>query len=191
MNSLEKIRSYINNTQIRKVLWGGYDREDVYMKMNELVDVFREYVKEEIENQELERRKAEMQLQQKKVELEEYERKLRDSQSVVVELHKKLDNLTSVQIETEKEMYEMKDAYKKYCTNILEQYSGSLKTLSAEFSKILDNISMLQQNIVEMDDIENIEMPKELLGEKAAIEFSDLGIDMDEWLREDEDMKTE
>lgn len=191
MSSLEKIRSYINSLQIRKVLWGGYDREDVYIKMNGLVDVFRDYVKEEIETQELQRRKAEMQLQQKKEEIEECERKLQESQLIVAELHEKLDDITSVQIATEKEMNEMKEAYKKYCTNILEQYSGSLKTLSVEFSKILDNISMLQQNIIEMDDIENLEMPKELLGEQTTIELSDLGIDMDEWLRAEEDLKIE
>lgn len=190
MESLDKIRSYINKMNIRKAIIGGYDREDVYIKMNGLVDVFREYVKDELEDNELQRRKIEMQFQQQKEEIEEYKRKLQESENTIGELQQKLDEFAKVQIETEKEMEEMKDTYKKYCSNILEQYSGSLRTLSTEFSKILENISMLQQNIVELDSIETLEIPMDAVEEKTTFELPDLGIDIDEWLRDDEETES-
>lgn len=186
MESLERIRSYINNIKIKKVLWGGYDREDVYMKMNELVDVFKDYVKEELTEQEAQRAQLRHELKLQKEQAEEYKVKLQESQAIVVELHTKLNQLTAEQIETENEMAMMKNTYKKHCSDILEQYSGSLRTLSTEFTKILENISMLQQNIVELEGIESIEIPTEELVEKESFELPDLGIDIDEWLRGDE-----
>lgn len=190
MESLDKIRSYINKMNIRKAIIGGYDREDVYIKINGLVDVFREYVKDELEDKELQRRKIEMQFQQQKEEIEEYKQKLQESENTIVQLQQKLDEFAKVQVETEHEMEEMKDTYKKYCSNILEQYSGSLRTLSTEFSKILENISMLQQNIIELDSIETLEIPVDPAEEKTTFELPDLGIDIDAWLRDDEETES-
>ena len=165
---------------------GGYDREDVYMKMNELVEVFKEYVKEELESQNNQREQIEAELQRQKSEIETYKQKLQESQSLVVDLNMKLNELTAEQATTLCEMEEQKNTYKKYCSNILEQYSGSLRTLSTEFSKILENISLLQQNIVELDNIENIEIPIIDSDEKVTVEIPELGIDIDEWLRGEE-----
>ena len=186
MESLEKIRSYINGIKIRKAIIGGYDREDVYIKMNELVEVFKGYVKDELEDQELQKRKIEMKLQQQVEEVEKYKEQLQESQKTITELHEKLDAIAGKQIETEKEMEELRDTYKKYCTNILDQYSGSLRTLSTEFTKILENITLLQQNLVELDSIENLQIPMEEMKEKEVLELMDLEIDIDEWLRDKE-----
>lgn len=183
MESLEKIRKYINNVKIRKTVIGGYDREDVYMKMNELVEVFKEYVKEELENQNVQKEQIEKELQKQRAEIETYKKKLQESQSLVVDLNMKLNDLTAEQANTLGEMEDLKNTYKKYCSNILDQYSGSLRTLSTEFSKILENISILQQNIVELDSLENIEFPAIEQEEKMAVEIPELGIDIDEWLR--------
>ena len=183
MESLEKIRKYINNVKIRKTVIGGYDREDVYMKMNELVEVFKEYVKEELENQNVQKEQIEKELQKQRSEIETYKKKLQESQSLVVDLNMKLNDLTAEQANTLGEMEDLKNTYKKYCSNILDQYSGSLRTLSTEFSKILENISMLQQNIVELDNLENIEFPAIEQEEKMTVEIPELGIDIDEWLR--------
>jgi len=139
-----------------------------------------------MENQELQKRKIEIHLQQQKKEIEEYKQKLQDSQSAVVELHKKLDDITKIQMATENEMKEMQGMYKNYCSNILNQYSGSLRTLSTEFSKILENIATLQQNIVELDSIENFDLPMDELEEKNPVDLPELGIDIDEWLHGEE-----
>lgn len=182
MESLERIRKYINNIKIRKAIIGGYDREDVYMKMNELVEVFKEYVREELESQDNQKEQIEKEIQRQKSEIQTYKQKLQESQSLVVELNMKLNELTAEQATTLCEMEDLKNTYKKYCSNILEQYSGSLRTLSTEFSKILENITMLQQNIVELDNIENIEFPMIEPEEKVTVDIPELGIDIDEWL---------
>lgn len=185
MESLERIKSYINEMNIKKTIIGGYDCEDVYNKMNGLMDVLREYIKEEMEENELQRKKAEMQLMQRNEEVDEYKKKLTDLQSTVVELQKKLDTHTNEQSEAEKEMEEMKDIYKKCCSDILEQYSGSLQTLSAEFSKILENISMLQQNIVELDRVGTIAKSAdaaEIIEEEELFKLPDWELDFDELL---------
>lgn len=189
MESLEKIESYINEMNIKKAIIGGYDREDVYSKMNGLIDVLREYVKEEMEENELQRRKAEMQLVQQKEEVEGYKKKLADLQSTVAELQKKLDSLTNEQIEAEKGMEEMKDICKKCCSDIVEHYSGSLQTLSAEFSKMLENISMLQQNIVELEGIKTIKKSSDVIEEEEIFKLPDWEIDLDEWFREDDNIE--
>lgn len=186
MESLEKIRKYINSIKIRKAIIGGYDREDVYMKMNELVEVFKEYVKEELESQNTQKDQIEKEIEKQRAEIETYKKKLQESQTLVVDLNMKLNEITAEQATTLCEMEELKNTYKKYCSNILEQYSGSLRTLSTQFSKILENISMLQQNIVELDNIENIEIPVIEPDEKVTVEIPELGIDIDEWLRGEE-----
>ena len=175
MESLERIKSYINEMNIKKAVVGGFDREDVYSKMNSLIDVLREYIKEEMEENELQRKKAEMQLMQQNEEVEEYKKKLTDLQSTVVELQKKLDTHTNEQSEAEK-------VYKKCCSDILEQYSGSLQTLSTEFSKMLENVSMLQQNIVKLDRNEKIDISANVIKEEEMFKLPDWEIDFGEWL---------
>ena len=41
MESLERIKSYINEMNIKKAIIGGYDCEDVNIKMNGLIDLNR------------------------------------------------------------------------------------------------------------------------------------------------------
>ena len=178
MESLERIKSYINEMNIKKAIIGGFDREDVYIKMNGLMDVLREYVKEEMEENELQRKNAEMQLMQRNEEVEEYKKNLTDLQSTVVELQKKLDSLTNEQSEAEK-------VYKKCCSDILEQYSGSLQTLSTEFSKMLENVSMLQQNVVELDRVRTIAKSvdvTEVIEEEELFKLPDWELNFDELL---------
>lgn len=179
--------------RIRTTIFGGYDKEDVYIKMNELVDMFRNHLKEEIDVQVGQKNAMESELLQQKKQVEEYRLqlqetrlKLQESYLELEELGKKVDLMTEQQIASELEMKSLKETYKNYCTNILEQYSGSLHTLSTEFSKILENITMLQNNIVEMESIESYGAKMEEIEQKEAYEIPDLGIDIDEWLRGDE-----
>ena len=175
MESLERIKSYINEMNIKKAVVGGFDREDVYSKMNSLIDVLREYIKEEMEENELQRKKAEMQLMQQNEEVEEYKKNLTELKSTVVDLQKKLDSLTNEQSEAE-------NVFKKCCSDILEQYSGSLQTHSTEFSKMLENVSMLQQNIVKLDRNEKIDISANVIKEEEMFKLPDWEIDFGEWL---------
>ena len=40
MDKLQEISNYVGNMKIRKTFFGGYDREDVFVKMQELVNMF-------------------------------------------------------------------------------------------------------------------------------------------------------
>ena len=63
----------------------------------------------------------------------------------------------------------MKQSYKAYCSNVLQQYSESLRTLSTEFSQILENVTNLQKAVVEAEAMDIFEVAEE---ETKAIEES-------------------
>lgn len=144
MEKIQEISKYVSNMSIRKTLFGGYDKNDVNAKMNELVDMFKKCLEEE---------KA---FQQEQVET--YEKRIQTSQLMLNEMNKKLASLLEEQKNSEEEKEKMKGAYKEYCTNILKQYSESLRTLSTEFSMILENISNLQQNMINLEIFDEIEV---------------------------------
>lgn len=160
MEKIQEITNYVGNMKIKKTLFGGYDREDVIIKMQEIVNMFQSYVNEEQEKQ--------------KEIIADYELRIQTSQLLVVELNKKIANLSAEQKHAESEKEEMKNAYKEYCSNLLQQYSESLKTLSSEFTQIMDNITKLQQNLLEGDildaievKIEDEEVVKEIVSEQG------------------------
>lgn len=143
MEKLQEISDFVDNLKIKKTFLGGYDREDVFVKMQELIVLFQKCLEEEQERQ--------------KEVIEDYERQLQTSKLLVKELNKKLGSLSVEQKNLEQENSKMKDVYKEYCSNILQQYSDSLRTLSNEFSQILDNITNLQQNIISAEMFEELE----------------------------------
>ena len=144
MDKLQEISNYVGNMKIRKTFFGGYDREDVFVKMQELVNMFQACLKEEQDKQ--------------KEIVDDYELRIQTSQMLMAELNKKIAELSMEQKNAQVEKEQMKSAYKEYCANILQQYSDSLKTLSAEFTQIMDNITKLQQNLIDGDILETIEV---------------------------------
>ena len=137
MDNLQEINTYITEMKIKKTFFGGYDREDVYVKIGNIVEMFQRNIEE---------------MQKKEKELEEgYEKRLQASEMLIAELNKKIGSLTAEQKGAIHEKERMKEVYKQYCSNILQQYSDSLRTLSAEFTQILDNVTNLQKNIVDVD----------------------------------------
>ncbi len=93
-----------------------------------------------------------------KAQIEGYEKRIQTSQLMLTEMNKKLASLMEEQKHAADEKEKMKETYKEYCTNILKQYSESLRTLSTEFSSILENISNLQQNMINMEIFDEIEV---------------------------------
>ena len=142
MDRLQEINEYINDMKIKKAFFGGYDKEDVYKKIGVIVDLFRKFTEEQ---------------QEKEKELiEGYEKRLQASDMLNMELNKKLGNLAAEQKNVIEEKEKMKEVYKEYCANILQQYSNSLRALSAEFTQILDNVTNLQKDIVDEDLFEKL-----------------------------------
>lgn len=142
MDRLQEINEYINDMKIKKAFFGGYDKEDVYKKIGVIVDLFRKFTEEQQEKQ--------------KELIEGYEKRLQASDMLNMELNKKLGNLAAEQKNVIEEKEKMKEVYKEYCANILQQYSNSLRALSAEFTQILDNVTNLQKDIVDEDLFEKL-----------------------------------
>ena len=142
MDRLQEINEYINDMKIKKAFFGGYDKEDVYKKIGVIVDLFRKFTEEQQEKQ--------------KELIEGYEKSLQASDMLNMELNKKLGNLAAEQKNVIEEKEKMKEDYKEYCAKILQQYSNSLRALSAEFTQILDNVTNLQKDIVDEDLFEKL-----------------------------------
>lgn len=142
MDRLQEINEYINDMKIKKAFFGGYDKEDVYKKIGVIVDLFRKFTEEQQEKQ--------------KELIEGYEKRLQASDMLNMELNKKLGSLAAEQKNVIEEKEKMKEVYKEYCANILQQYSNSLRALSAEFTQILDNVTNLQKDIVDEDLFEKL-----------------------------------
>lgn len=153
---LQEIREYINNLTIKKAFFGGYDREDVYVKLGEISGMYQKYVSEILE-------KA-------KQQTADYEQRLRASEMLVNELNKKLGALSAEQRSKDKEKEELKGVYQAYCKNILQQYSDSLRSLSAEFAQILENVTNLQDDIINMENVDIFEMEQKEVPELQAAE---------------------
>lgn len=142
MDRLREIDEYINDMKIKKTFFGGYDREDVYKKIGTIVEMFRKFTEEQ---------------QQKEKELiDGYENRLQASDLLITELNKKLGNLAAEQKNVIEEKDKMREVYRDYCANILQQYSDSLRTLSAEFTQILNNVTNLQKDIEDTELFEKI-----------------------------------
>lgn len=163
MDKLQEINTYITEMKIKKTLFGGYDREDVYVKIGNIVEMFQKNLEE---------------IQKKEEELvDSYEKRLHASDLLVAELNKKIGSLTAEQKGAVQEKERLKEAYKDYCSNILQQYSDSLRTLSAEFTQILENVTNLQKNIIDTDIFERLDTELEVektpelpANDEAAIE---------------------
>lgn len=143
MDQLQEITEYIRVMKIKKAFFGGYDREDVYKKFGEIIEMFQKYVND-------------IQGAQKE-QIEMYEQRLQTSELLINELNRKIGTLSIEQKNIDEEKEKMRAVYREYCSNILQQYSDSLRSLSTEFTQILENVSNLQKNILDVDLLEAFE----------------------------------
>ena len=120
--------------EFRKVLFGGYDKKEVQKAIDML--------KKEYE--------AKMTSMQK-----EFETKVEAMQADFDKMQNDLkEDIHSLTCENESlviKQQEMRVAYKEYCETTLQQYANSLRSLSNEFSQILDNVVNLQKEIGSKD----------------------------------------
>lgn len=148
MDKLQEINEYVSTMKIKKTLFGGYDREDVYVKIGTIVEMFQRCIEELEEKQ--------------KALIDEYEGKMNTSDTLIEELNEKITSLSERQKDTEEEKVKLKEAYRDYCSGILQEYSDSLRTLSVEFTKIIDNVANIQKNIVDTDFFDAFESEIEM-----------------------------
>ncbi len=71
--------------------------------------------------------------------LEQEQMRLKQAYDALIEENQKMAD----------DQVKMKNAYRTYCGQILKEYSESLRSLSGEFSRILENVSNMQKGIDE------------------------------------------
>ena len=184
MDKLQEIKDYLNQNQLRKVLFGGYSKDDVQMKLDMIQAMVESYAKEQAEKEaallaDFEKQLAQMQ--------EEFEIQKKASDILIIDLNKSLADMEAqneaIVLEQQKmretnealtaenqimvqEQYKIKEAYKAYCGEILKKYSESLNVLSGEFNRMLENVSIMQKSINEDTIFEGFEKALEMIGDK-------------------------
>ena len=78
-------------------------------------------------------------------------------EELIAQFEERLNKLVEEKMHLEEEQIEMRNSYKSCCENMLSEYKISLKTLSGEFSRILDNVSNIQKMIDEESIFEGLE----------------------------------
>lgn len=239
MDKIQEIKEYINTMKIKKTIFGGYDREDVYSKLGIITEMYQKYIEEVRKSEESmrkeyaqrirkseediaklqqrigvllnenqaivdaketaleekktaikardaaieekkagedekkllqqESRKQQEQLGMQQSEISKQQKQLSEQQEELAKRQKQIEELQEIQDHLEQEKISMKQSYKAYCSNVLQQYSESLRTLSTEFSQILENVTNLQKAVVEAEAMDIFEVTEE---ETKAIEES-------------------
>lgn len=159
MRDRDGLRKFKDQVQLKKVMFGGYDKKDVQLKF----DVFYEMVERYLDEQ-----KKEFDA---KIEAltTDFENKQKASDFLMVELNKNISSLTEENEALVIKQHKMKEAYKEYCETILNQYSSSLCSLSNEFSRMMDNVSNMQKEIMSKDINEGLTKALEMkIGSEAV-----------------------
>ena len=129
MSKLQELKEYMDQMKIKKALFGGYNKEDVQLKFDMVYAMFEKAMKDQ---------------EEKEAEL-------------ISQFEERLSKLVEEKMKMEEEQVEMKNSYKACCENMLSEYKVSLKALSGEFSRILDNVSNMQKMIDEESIFEGLE----------------------------------
>lgn len=152
MSKLQELKEYMSQMKLKKVLLGGYSKEDVQLKIDMMYAMFEKIMKDQ------EAKEAEL----------------------IAQLEERLNKLVEEKMQMEEEKIEMRNSYKSCCENMLNEYKVSLKTLSGEFSRILDNVSNIQKMIDEESIFEGlehafIEMDQEVITKnEEAVEIEEI-----------------
>ena len=81
MDKMQEITEYINTMKIKKSFFGGFDREDVYVKLGVITGMFQKYIEEFQKSEEKQK--------------EEYEQRLKASEKNIAQLQQRVGVLLS------------------------------------------------------------------------------------------------
>jgi FtsZ-binding cell division protein ZapB len=188
MDKIQEIKEYLNQNQMRKVLFGGYSKDDVQMKLNNVQTMLDAYEKEQAEKEAYMIADFEKKIKDIK---EAFETQKRASEMLIIDLNKNIVELTEYSESVEKEQYKlkaendaltaenqqiiqgqykMKESYKAYCGEILKKYFDSLNVIFGELTSMVENVSTMQKIINEENIIEGVERALEMLGDNEEQE---------------------
>lgn len=184
MDKFMEMKEYLNQNQLRKVIIGGYNKDDVQMKFDMVRAMLDAYAKEQAEKEASMLADFEKKLEDMKTD---FELQKKASDALIIDLNKSLadletqneaivkeqqqireanDALTAENQMIVQDQYKIKEAYKAYCGEILKKYSESLNALSGEFNRMLENVSVMQKSISEDTILEGFEKALEMIGDK-------------------------
>lgn len=161
-DKLQELKQSIDQMKLKKVMFGGYDKKDVQMKFDMALAMFQKCMKDQENKEKAMVMAYEKQIEEMKALQAEIENKKRASDRLIADLNKNISELTEENQMMVQEQYKIKESYKAYCSEIIKQYSNSLRSLSGEFSRILENVSSLQKEINEESIIEGLEKALEV-----------------------------
>lgn len=148
-DKLQELKERIEQMRLKKVMFGGYDKKDVQTKFEMALAMFQKCMKDQEDKEKAMIIAYEKQIEEMKALQEEIEEKKKISDSLIIDLNKNISELTEENEMMVQEQHKIKESYKAYCSEIIKQYSESLRSLSGEFSRILENVSSLQREINE------------------------------------------
>ena len=181
MDKLLEMKEYMKQNQLKKVVFGGYNKEDVHTKFDMLAAMLDNYVEDQARKEKEMLAEFESKLQELQ---EEFENKKKMTDFLIIDLNKSISEITSQNKELEVEQSELrgtidaltaenekmvqnqfkiKEAYKSYCSEIFKRYTESLDTLSEEFNKMLYNVSTVQKSISEESIVEGLDKALEMM----------------------------
>ena len=174
MEKLQELKACKDKMKMRKVLFGGYDRQDVQDKIDVLYSLAEKNIKEQYEMEQallatVEEQKRSFQEQTEALK-KDFENQQKASEFLMIELNKNISELTEENETLVLKQGKMREAYKEYCETILKQYSESLCALSGEFTKILDNVANLQKEIGSKDILREMDRALEMKQVYEALE---------------------
>lgn len=160
MADREDLREFKDQVQLKKVVFGGYDKKDVQLKF----DVFYEMVERYMDKQKKE-------FDAKIASLtSEFEQKQKAAEILMAEMNENINSLTEENEAMVMKQHKMKEAYKEYCETLLQQYSGSLCSLSNEFTRLMGSVETLQKEIMSKDINEGLNRMLEMKGMPDLLE---------------------
>lgn len=160
MADRECLREFKDQVQLKKVMFGGYDKKDVQLKFDIFYEMVERYLSEQ--KKEFDAKVAAL--------TAEFEKKQQAAEEAMSELHQNISSLTEENEAMVIKQHKMKEAYKEYCESILNQYSSSLCSLSNEFTRIMDNVSNMQKEIMSKDINEGLNQALEMKGMPEILE---------------------
>ncbi len=160
MDKLSEVTEYVEHIKMKKTLVGGYDKKDVSQKIAAILELFKKctdkYEAEEaalIADYEKRMEGHAAKNAELRAEILDLNKEVQELKEELSELSKGIQDLKEKHADeismAEKEKEKLKTAYKECCSSILTEYSESIRSLSVEFTHVLENVARLQRGLKE------------------------------------------
>ncbi len=156
MKDIQKIKDYVEKAEIKKTLFGGYNKADVHRVLNSVLEMFETTLKEQKEKEE--KRAAEL-LKEMDMIREDAEAKVEVADALNVELNKTIAVLTddiekaeALNVELNKTIASLTDNIEKADALIAEQ-NKTIVFLKDDLDKVEEKMGNVQKGLSDLLDM--------------------------------------